>query len=207
MKRALVILALCLLTPAAWTQEFPGLFAVTGVTAPDTLNVRDMPTARGEVIGVLPHDDSRIEVLRLSNDGGWGMIPWGERMGWVSMRFMAAEAPAPDDAVATPLLCAGTEPFWSLDVWQEDVFFTAPGLDTLNLTRVDAAAANREYLLKLRTEAGEDYTAIIDRTFCSDGMSDREYGYKISLFRDIAEGGGLVTGCCTLDAHQRQPAE
>ena len=41
-------------------------------------------------------------------------------------------------------------------------------------------------------------TAVLTRTACSDGMSDRAFGLRLELILSEADGRNLLSGCCSL---------
>ncbi len=78
----------------------------------------------------------------------------------------------------------GTEPFWGVEISGESIKFTSlsEGLETFALPVVEpvrAADANVK-LYRARTEAG-GLTVQIAQGDCSDGMSDKNYGYKVTV--------------------------
>ena len=40
---------------------------------------------------------------------------------------------------------------------------------------------------------------VLGREYCNDGMSDRTFGFKMSLYNGNTIGGGAYQGCCTLE--------
>lgn len=196
MRGASLILALALAAPAA-AQDLPALYEVTGVAANDALNVRAEPDATAEALGALPPGATGVEVVGLSDDGGWGLVALGgEASGWVSMRFLAPQPGPPWWDAAAPLTCLGTEPFWSLAVdgdsarWTTPEDSPGPGAVTARTTAIGVPG-----ILGLALENG---FAVIRRAECSDGMSNRAFGLEVDLF--LHESLGLVgyTGCCAL---------
>lgn len=198
--RCVVAVLLFLSTPLA-AQDFPARYDVTGVAADDTLNIRALPDASSEIIGELMPGDKMVEVLRLSADGRWGRIAHFDGNGWVSMRYMSESAvPASAHEIPRPLLCVGTEPFWLMEFGEAAVGFDMPDASFGALDIVSEAAAQRDYLGRYRSAGGAELTIMIDRAICTDGMSDREYGFRANLFIESAAGNLMEPGCCTLDA-------
>ncbi len=177
-------------------QDLPALYAVSGVASDDVLNIRTEPRAQADKIGELAHDARDVEVMAFNDDRSWGRVNTGERSGWTSMRYLAPQ-PAGDLPVAERLSCAGTEPFWSLDIRQSgESIYSSPGdkATRLDSGQLEPAAGRRDrFLLPF---AGDAW-AVIRRELCSDGMSDRAYGLDI----DVHLGTGpLRSGCCTIVA-------
>jgi uncharacterized membrane protein len=190
---------------AATAQDFPAAFAVSGVAGDDVLNIRAEPNTTSAIIGsILPYATS-IEVLELSANGNWGLVSTGEGNGWAAMRFLEP-MPAPDEnSLPRPLSCLGTEPFWSVGLLPRGDEFSTPGYRA-DLIRLSEAAAPQGYIARLQVakelpdeEPTETMTLTITRATCSDGMSDRRYGFTAVLFTESDEGNSLRSGCCTLD--------
>jgi hypothetical protein len=77
-------------------------FTVEGVDAADTLNVRDRPDARAEVLGQLPSDATGILGMDEEQQVGssvWRKIKCRNLVGWVNARFLVRQA---EKAVARP---------------------------------------------------------------------------------------------------------
>ena len=202
----LLLLLLPALVPAARAQAptLPALHDVTGVTAPDVLNVRENPRASAGVLGALPADATGIEVVALSDSGDWGRVNLGERSGWVSMRYLV---PAPGaDAQALvfdrPLRCVGTEPFWTLASDGTALSWSRPGADPLPVEpQLTARAAGRPAYrdaLDALIDGQDRLTAVVRSAACSDGMSDTAYGLSVDALVQDADGGRLLSGCCTI---------
>ena len=193
MIRALALLLL--LTPAALpAQDLPALYDVTGVAVNDVLNIRAEPRADAARLGDLPPDAANVEVIQTAD--GWGLVNAGEGAGWVAMRFLAPQAGG-DYALSRSLSCFGTEPFWSLDFTQGELArFSSPawGIShyTVGLLQRSANRTDR-YLLQ-----GGTLVAVIGRTACNDGMSDRRFGLSVDLLPDVEGDAGLYSGCCSL---------
>jgi uncharacterized membrane protein len=202
-RAALVLLMAGTAPAAAQGPDLPALFDVAGVAADDVLNIRAAPDAGAGIVGTLPPDATAVEVVALSQDGGWGRIGQGESGGWVSLDFLARQQIGPWWTLPVPMRCLGTEPFWSLDL-------NAPLLQATFATPEEAP----ETMTIVNFWPGEDFRpvaglrllqrdgiAVIRAAACSDGMSDRDFGLAIDLFLGPVEGAGVgpaLQGCCTL---------
>jgi uncharacterized membrane protein len=182
----------------------PELYDVTGVASDDVLNIRLEPDVDSEIVGTLAYDDASVEVVRLSDDGGWGLVNAGERSGWVSMHFMSMQE---HDNVLfeRPLSCFGTEPFWSL------VF---PGDGTTHLEEFgsdqppasfDVSSNVKQPFIPNGLEMAElvtdenRFNVVLSRDYCDDGMSDAEFGIVMFGLLLHPEGQSLFSGCCSLE--------
>ncbi len=185
----------------------PRLYDVTRVASNDVLNVREKPSASSAKIGELAHNNLAVEVIALSANGKWGLVNSDDQSGWVSMQFMKPSLAAHEPPL--DLACAGTEPFWSLifdpsRIGQADWsmmgltesesfyegFWTAPAVNRSNQSFAFSMSPDK-------TGSGINASGIISTEICSDGMSDRVYGYAIDL---ILSGSQTmyVTGCCSV---------
>lgn len=203
-RLALVLWLACGCLPASAQSDLPARFSVTGVSANDTLNVRAGPGLNQEIIGELTPDVRDIEVLELSANGSWGKIGWGEVNGWVGMRFMAdqRDSDAEDGKLPRPLRCFGTEPYWSLHLLSEQTVFSTPEIPAEALIALGEHVAPGAFLANLQSDDLRSKVAMIERSACTDNMSDRDYGWAVRLFQHGPTGTAYRTGCCTLDNRQ-----
>jgi uncharacterized membrane protein len=198
MVRLLAVVMLCAV-PAMAEVPLPAAFAVQGVAADDILNIRAEPDAASAVVGTIPPDALGVEVVRLSDDGAWGQIGTAEGNGWVAMRFLSA-LPAPEQGLLPrPMRCFGTEPFWSVTFPPTRGAVHATPEGETPQTIYSQSQAQEGHLVILEEAAPILRTLMIAREACSDGMSDRTYGFSVRMFTEGPEGNSLLRGCCTLD--------
>jgi uncharacterized membrane protein len=196
MRLGCALIALVLLVlPAQATQEYtlPTLFDVTGVARNDVLNVRAQPRAGAAIIGTLPRDAKRVEVVAHDSTGRWGRVNLAGQSGWVSMRFLAYRTDVWNDgALPRTLRCFGTEPFWSFVPARKGIVFSTPDRpENAIAARILSRGVFRE---PRRVVTGSGLTAVIVPLACSDGMSDMVFGLDVTVVRD----GAMLTGCCSL---------
>ncbi|MCK4713165.1 MAG: SH3 domain-containing protein, partial [Marinosulfonomonas sp.] len=186
---------------ADW-QLFPALYDVTGVASDDVLNVRKGPGASYPVIEALAPYDRYIEIIRLSDDGRWGLIGYAEGSGWTSMRYLARQRNLNGPDLPRPLNCGGNEPFWGLSFSANGSDFNEPGEPPRFLSStwegIPEGMLPIAYGVRMAQGSGE-ISAIITRSQCSDGMSDKEYGFAINALLSGAFGNRMLTGCCSLE--------
>jgi uncharacterized membrane protein len=187
--------ALALAASAASAE--PGYLA-----APDhALTVREAPG--GAALGALAPGLSPVEITGLDETGLWGRVIFGERDGWVALDALTpAEPPRlADSAIPSGLVCAGTEPFWSLTLSNEAIVYSAPGAEPEDFGLMDVRPAEGfarwPSRLTLYGEARSG-VAILRPLACSDGMSDRTHAWTLDFL--IQEEGALRlrSGCCRL---------
>ena len=193
--RVLTALALTLWGAVASAQNLPARFTVAGVAAGDVLNVRSEPSASARVVATLPPGSTGVEILSLSPDGRWGLMPLREGSGWVSLRYLAREA-ASGTPLPRPLLCRGTEPFWSLSVTGTGAVFETPDGGAVPLRPLGEVAGFAGGVAAFDA-GGETLDLTVMRRACSDGMSGRPYGFTAIVWN---RGGTFLEGCCALSA-------
>lgn len=200
MKTIIVATALLLAALSAQAQILPEVYSVTNVAANDTLNVRAQPNSRSADIGDI-YPNEQVEVIALSENGNWGKIIWQEANGWVAMRFLRATPlpTMPDSAMPLQLVCSGTEPFWSATFWtKRNLEFKNYAADSAAPTfqRIDQSTVADGFApVSFAFTAGR-FTGTLDRAACSDGMSDRTYGWQLRLL-ELSNGRlQLRNGCC-----------
>ena len=174
-------------------------FLVYDVAAHDVLNIRVGPDVSAEKIGEYAPDAANIEVIRTTPDGHWGMVGLGERNGWVAMRHLMRQTEA-SLTLPSPLHCFGTEPFWSLRMEDDDVTLSDPELGQITMGLTQHSFAPNGYLVRFDSVETASHM-IIRQGYCSDGMSDREFGFTAALFFQSASGSRVAAGCCTFDGH------
>lgn len=184
----------------AWAETLPAAFMVKGVAANDVLNIRAEPSAGAAVLGTIAPHALNVEVIEISADGKWGKVAaGGEGNGWVSLAYLERQ-PVLDPALAPrPMTCLGTEPFWSLGLFEQGAEWSTPDTPRADLGEVTEAVAPQGF--HIRAEEGPErvYNLTISREWCSDGMSDRQFGFAAKLFIESPDGNALLSGCCTLD--------
>lgn len=97
-----------------------------------------------------------------------------------------------------PLLCAGTEPFWSLDLREVDsARYSTPDQEAVAYAGAfRALPPRREWTWRGRAaDADGDLVAFLRERPCSDNMSDAMHPYAINV--SLPDGAHLG-GCCRL---------
>ena len=206
-----VLAALVSSAGSAVAQGAPEYFTVGPLPAGDTLTVRSKPAASSAALGALHEGDGMIEAISVIRNGTtkWAEFIYGEGVGYVAVRFLTpAELPRiAGSALPVGLRCAGTEPFWSLDLssettasWSDPAAATDEAVEA-EITQVLKAQARGGWPAQLSLSAGEKWSGelTVDAARCSDGMSDREYGWRAILsYSENPDQSTLVEGCCWL---------
>ncbi|MEC9344147.1 MAG: SH3 domain-containing protein [Pseudomonadota bacterium] len=199
-----VLLALLAGAAVPALAQDSGIYRVSGVAADDRLNIRAEPRSDAPVVGSFAPGAGRIDVLEVRANAGapWGRVIAGEANGWVAMRFLAPDTAEPIEGTGVPvaLTCGGTEPFWSLTFSQSRLRLSSPaeGDQVFDLAARTTAEGRYNRFALVATRADRRLTAVLARgPACSDGMSDRDYGWRIDLVDEAGELR-LFEGCCHL---------
>lgn len=180
---------------------FPAFYQVTNVASNDVLNVRAGTGASHPIIEHLAHNDRHIEIVQLSDDGKWGQIGYPNGSGWASMRYLKRQGGQTGSDLPRPLSCGGNEPFWGLKFDQNNNEFTEPGQMPHSLATIWQGIPDGmvpvSYGVKM---AGgiDEISVVITRNQCSDGMSDKTYGFTINALLSGGVGNRMLVGCCSL---------
>ena len=179
-------------TAAGADAEFPAIHRVTGVSGDDVLNVRSGPSTGYPVIDGL-RNGTQVEVTASSGDG-WARILRGEGNGWVATRYLELLTAS---SLPEALFCSGTEPFWSLTLEKDGALtFTEMDREPAKLSPDWRHSVTGR--LNGSFAAGDDRAiALFHRRDCSDGMSDRTYGWAVDFLRTGGQGAYLQ-GCCRM---------
>jgi len=181
----------------AYAEEFPGLFAVTGVAHDDVLNIRSAPSAGAEILSAFgPHEDN-IEVV--DREGNWLRVPIGEQTGWVSAWFLERTGPDWGDGLPERYGCFGAEPFWHLHVNNETASWSTPEVPHRRFETVDVVQTfppQGRYVAQ-HVSGTATITLFLTHGICSDGMSDATYGLHATLLWSDPEARAL-SGCCSI---------
>lgn len=184
----------------AMAQDLPALFDVAGVSQNDVLNVRSQPSANSDIIGKLSAGQTGVEVVAVDDSGRWGQVNVGERSGWASLAYLVRQAPD-GYRPARRLSCFGTEPFWSLDLIQNqggeyrDMAQSALRFPFGQLS--ESGNLIGRYGAITQTDDGP-LAIIVRREDCNDGMSDRQFGLGLDLVLGGPEASQTFSGCCRI---------
>ena len=208
-----LILGLSLTAPCLAQSDAipePGLrHRVIGVAEGDQLNVRAGAGADVDLVGTLsPASDDIIVTGARQVVGGsiwWELVhPEAEfGTGWVNARFLEAETALDEEESNYPVICSGTEPFWSLVMASDGVLYSpADGAKQTFASSpwVEARGLRGQFVIRLQPTAAKPDTSegvlavLRDYNFCSDGMSDRDYPFHGTL---VLPDGEVVGGCCS----------
>jgi uncharacterized membrane protein len=198
-----LLAAAAIAVTASGASAEPGYWRVSGVAPDDTLNVRAGPSGSAEDIGDLAHDATGIEVGAVDASGNWGRIPWQEGDGWISMQFLAPDPQpmVPGTSLPQGLLCAGTEPFWSVRLSGGGATYSDIGgaAESLSLMWVRSPEGRGQFPVMLTHRgASAGSIAVIEPVDCSDGMSDFTYPWRVLYLLSTPGGDRLLDGCCQL---------
>lgn len=182
-----LILAACL-AGAAGSVAAQDQLMVTGVSADDVLNIRSSPSGSAAIVGWIPPGGFGVVATgaeRTTGSTRWTEIVHLDTQGWVASRYVA-----PLD-----LQCGGTEPFWGFTIGADRAVFSGPeGPDQrLSIGPWGQAVARPWPQTVQLSRGGDQGVAVISERACSDGMSDFDYAYDVTL---ILPDGTVYAGCC-----------
>lgn len=183
----------------ASAETLPAAFVVKDVAANDVLNIRAEPSAAAPILGAISPVATSVEVTRISADGRWGQVATDEGNGWVALRYLEPMPILDPATVPRPLTCFGAEPFWSLGLMMGGAEWVTPDEARTDLNVTEEAVAPAGYFIRAEEGPERVFQLTINREWCSDGMSDREFGFAARLFVEAPDGNLLAVGCCTLD--------
>jgi uncharacterized membrane protein len=209
MRLLAIVLAIWFALPLAALAAEPGFYRVTGVAAGDVLNIRPEPGPGGDPLGEFAPGAAPVEVLevRFVNGGEWGRVLASDGNGWVSMKFLQPFEVAKVKGTDIPdgLVCMGTEPFWNAKVSAAEGLRFADidqNETIMPITKAMNAIGRMHRFAVLATDGTTRATAMLGRyEACSDGMSDRDFGWRIDLLLERdgnEEYPQLYEGCCLL---------
>lgn len=181
-------------------EGLPAVFQLKGVADDDVLNIRSDPDANAAILGSIKHFDLATEVLRLSDDGKWGLVGLREGNGWVSMRFLQHLPPEDPYALQRPLQCMGNEPFWDVLLHPRGSTYSTPDQPNTRIEVTSEQIAENGFQVQAEEGPTRTYHLNVVGQACFDSMSGREFGWNAILFIESPDGNQAMTGCCTLDS-------
>jgi len=186
-----------------WTSAAPAqtvVYRAVNLGPADRLDVRATPNPNGAIVARLSPGVRHLDVIETRD--GWGRILLRNAGGWVDLAHLAAEprTPIPGQSAPGGFHCAGTEPFWGLEIGRDGTGhyndLSTLGDERALTVTASQSASGREQPFVFRFDGEVGGTAIISRQSCSDGMSDRVYGWQAYIEAMDADGWRFVEGCC-----------
>ena len=176
-------------------------YRVADLSEGDHLNVRSEPSVTSSDIGDLEHDSQPWEILETDPTGRWGRIVWQEGNGWVALRYMTQiniEGLA-DTIVPIGLDCAGSEPFWLLEIESQDSiqFTTADSTSPMSVSETTQTKNSDAAVVAISSLSGTSSNmAVIRNSQCTDGKTESKYGWSADVITQSPMK--LYSGCCFL---------
>lgn len=199
MKKIFAQQLLALLAISASTvYAQPSYYKVTS-SLTDYLNVRAEPSVDSKDIGDIGPGAQPFEIIETDASGKWGRIIWQETTAWVALRFMEPiELPLlANTIVPIGLLCAGTEPFWTIEIESSEnaVLSTPEAATPMSITTVSVSENRTQHPVAIELFT-KDYSAVtvVSRQACSDGLTDIKYSWSANVV--IQPDLNLLSGCC-----------
>jgi uncharacterized membrane protein len=112
----------------------------------------------------------------------------------------AQTAPAPvvlaGVDLSQPVRAIGTEPFWSVEIRQDQLVYSGVDRPETKMTNPGAEVHGDAAIIAAKDAAGADFAVALRAAQCSDGMSDRVY----PLAAEITYKGETLKGCANSQA-------
>lgn len=200
MRRAVLSLLFLAISVASAQAEAEPVHRVVAVPLDDVLNVRLSASANAPLVGAIPPTAAGIEILGRPN-ADWAEIRYRRLRGFVAARFLEPVAMTLPEGLPEPLLCTGTEPFWSVRLAGGRAVYDSPDTGPQELGAAVPRTSSNSLLVRSFVAGGLTGVVTEDR-FCSDGMSDTRYSHAITLVGPER----TLSGCCRTDADDGAPA-
>ncbi len=177
--------------------EPTNLYAVKGVAEDDYLNVREEANAGSHIVTRIPFDGTGI--VKLETEGNWWKVKWEGKQGWVNKRYLflpSGSAVTTKKESKAALRCGGTEPFWGIKITKKTLEYAPMDGEKLKLPIVfNKTSENNTSIASIYAEkANNKVIAVLQKVeMCSDGMSDIDYPYAISV---LINKEHFYSGCC-----------
>lgn len=193
---SIAALVLCTGGLSGAAEQLPRL-SVTGVARNDVLNLRAQPDPRSRIVGSLAADARDIAIVGQATQSlDWIMVQNGRTRGWANAAFLAYGDPQQQGRLPVRLRCAGTEPFWGIDIGygraEANLAFDGRQRRIALASPMPAAARPRIWLLPSAAAQDPRSFVLVEGRICSDGMSDRSYPFTVTA----RVGDVLLSGCC-----------
>lgn len=200
--RLFVGLLFAILPAFASAQSLPALYDVSDVGSRDVLNVRRGPSTGFEVVGTLAADATAVEVVSIDAQRKWGLVNVGEISGWASLSFLRRQPLQIGGRAPERAQCFGTEPFWSFALDPESGTFSAPGALDLTFAKSQGLRSRNRldrHMVIFESDLG-GMVSTLKNTLCSDGMSERTFGWEVDLMLYVAGAANaqMFSGCCSI---------
>lgn len=184
-------------------------FKVIGVRGGDTLNIRERVDDPNRISGTpirgrIPAGANGVAGTGATMQVGssrWYEVSYGGTRGWVNGRFLVPTNRKIDHELQSALFCSGTEPFWSVKIGESEAELTEPAAPPKRYSvaarepldgRKDALA------VRLVSDSAPEISALIQhKEWCSDGMSDLQYGFEAQVL-GLDDSAKPRRGCCSL---------
>jgi len=209
LRKGLIVLVVLMVVPASTTSAGRFEFRIKNVKRSDVLNIRERvddqsSISRTKILGQIPANATGVLGSGASLKVGpvrWYEVRYKDARGWVNGRYLEPVSPKLDDEFDANLFCGGTEPFWALRVESKTAELQRPDAPPAHYSvavREPFQGRNDALAIRLVSNDGSDISALVQhKEWCSDGMSDLEYGFEVRLV-GLSEGDIPLMGCCSL---------
>jgi len=187
------------IVPAPDGGELPAVFTVTNVQINDRLHVRDQANASANTLHAYEPNTPIVALAYLSN--GWAQVNVRNELGYVNGNFLTRGGGVQTQSgMQLGLMCRGTEPFWTLAIDEDrTVRFNDLITGAAPITSLISASQSPLTNTYPYNFTALPYSGTLDQKICKDGISDKTFGWGISLVRQNQNGDWEnLNGCCSL---------
>lgn len=194
---------------AAGVKSGIHVYSVVGVDAGKTLNLRSTPGVKSPVSAKIPANGQGVVATgqeKVVGHSTWAKVYWSNKSGWVNKVYLTEDPqntlskptkPVADSGNKNMMQCSGTEPFWGLDITENQLKVNVPDGPqyAVPVSFRQTSANNRTIAVIAGNVGGTRSTqAFLQKVdSCSDGMSDIRYPYSITA---VLNNQKVVSGCC-----------
>lgn len=174
-------------------------YFVSGKTEQSNLSIRQEPTFKSSIIGVVSYDEEMVEVAGLSKDQKWGLVNTSSRTGpgWVEMKFLRKQYPPTYGTTNVPvgLKCRDVNSEWSITTDRWSVTYDVPGVfQTTYVIRDEREFRNPNTIVLV---GGKDNEVAFDFSDLG-GVCRDEKGLAFPWTINIHFPDERFSGCCSL---------
>jgi len=197
-KIVLVIMSVLAMLFITEAQARSASYKVINVSVGDRLNIREGPSFRTTALSSMPYNARNIRVLLWAKEKTgkhyWVKIAWNDQFGWVNSYYLNAKKPKKKNQQI--FRCNGTEPFWSANVYKNTMKVEVLGYSKFKAkVKFNGRPMNSPVGTRIVNARSKGHSAVLmtEKHYCSDGMSDEQYGYKAIM---LVNGHQAYSGCC-----------
>ncbi|MFT5628979.1 MAG: hypothetical protein ACI82I_000928 [Gammaproteobacteria bacterium] len=196
--------------------DLPELYAVTGVSPDDVLNVYEQPTQQATIVATLHATATRVEITALTQDRQWGRVNVDFEPGWVSMQSMQVIDMPFWWELSGQMYCNGADPSWRAVIDGDrtgGITIIPEGRAPLSMKRgwLRDRWGRSDWGIPISAAINFEgdtiaAAAIIRAENCTDGTTPRLLGLSVHIATSQPTSGNAsinysYSGCCSIADH------